>query len=288
MTQLAMTAMDNKNLFSNYCLGLFDPKKNPELEKWEIGDSYFSEAIDLISRSRADGGKAVGFAMVILQKRMVSSLFSITKSLEKRAMRLREELRKREQALEAIKELNEYEREYEDLEDERIEEIEDHLLALTTAEHPKEMQIEIRQLEGLVEDAKKIPKDTKAKKFLEFVNMLDSLLLTLKPRECPRVSASSVQSAFHRRSSAFIRVHLRLIIVSLSDRIRKIQFELFPIINENGQTESLQSMQSSSIPVTKYEKATAARFGTRMTQMTQIFTDKCDPYSNVIPLHFEV
>ncbi|MCZ7362781.1 MAG: hypothetical protein O8C58_05550, partial [Candidatus Methanoperedens sp.] len=108
----------------------------------------------------------------ILQKRMVSSLFSITKSLEKRAIRLREALRKREQALEALKELNEYEQEYEDLEDERREEIEDHLLALTTAEHPKEMEIEIRQLEGLVEDAKKIPKDTKAEKFLEFVKSI--------------------------------------------------------------------------------------------------------------------
>ncbi len=79
----------------------------------------------------------------------------------------------------------------------------------------------------------------------------------------PFVSASSVQSVFHR-SSAFItaetlrvldsahtyalrgirghalqrrnsgRFHLRLIFVSLSDRIQEIQLKLFPIINENG------------------------------------------------------
>ncbi len=41
----------------------------------------------------------------------------------------------------------------------------------------------------------------------------------------PRVSASSAQSAFHCRLSAFIRVHLRLIYVSLSDRTRKIHDE---------------------------------------------------------------
>jgi len=47
-------------------------------------------------------------------------------------------------------------------------------------------------------------------------------------------ASSSVQSVFYRIPSAFIRVHLRLISVSLSDRTRKIQFELFPIINDNG------------------------------------------------------
>ena len=45
----------------------------------------------------------------------------------------------------------------------------------------------------------------------------------------PRVSASSAQSALYFIPSAFICVHLRLIFVSLSDRIRKIRFELFPI-----------------------------------------------------------
>jgi len=136
--------------------------------------------------------------------------------------------------------------------------------------------------------------------------MLDSLLLTLKPQEYPRVSASTVapvdvthtygsrhtwryassaQSAFHRRSSAFIRVHLRLIFVSLCDRTRKIKFELFPIINENGLTESLQRTQSSSIPVTTYETAAASRFRTRMTR---IFTDMHNPCSIGIHLRFEV
>jgi hypothetical protein len=49
-----------------------------------------------------------------------------------------------------------------------------------------------------------------------------------------RASASSAVSVFYRIPSAFICVHLRLLFVSLSDRIREIQFDLFPIINENG------------------------------------------------------
>jgi hypothetical protein len=45
----------------------------------------------------------------------------------------------------------------------------------------------------------------------------------------PRASASSAQSVFYRRFYAFICGHLRLNCVSLSDRTRKIKFELFPI-----------------------------------------------------------
>jgi len=161
---------------------LFKPRyvKSIPLEYDENGAEYkFYEQITNYvtyhyNKSRKDEKKrAVGFAMVILQKRMVSSLFSIQKSLENRAARLRDALIKREQALKALEilpqELNEYEKEYEDLEDERREEIENHLLALTTAENPKEIELEIRQLEGLIETAAKITKDTKAEKFLEFV-----------------------------------------------------------------------------------------------------------------------
>lgn len=36
--------------------GLFDSDQHPELEKWMIGDSYLAQAIDLISRSKHNGG----------------------------------------------------------------------------------------------------------------------------------------------------------------------------------------------------------------------------------------
>ncbi len=40
--------------------GLFDPEKHPELEKWIIGDLFLADAIDLLSRSRINGG-GMGF-----------------------------------------------------------------------------------------------------------------------------------------------------------------------------------------------------------------------------------
>jgi hypothetical protein len=90
----------------------------------------------------------------------------------------------------------------------------------------------------------------------------------------PCVSMSSVQSVFYRNPSAFIRIHLRLIFVSLSDRTRKIKCELVPIINENGLTESPQSpqrAQSFPISVAAYEKAAASRFRTRITRIARIY-----------------
>jgi len=51
--------------------------------------------------------------------------------------------------------------------------------------------------------------------------------------------SASAQSVFYRNPSAFICVYLRLIFVSLSDRIQEIIFKLFPIINENGYVSRL-------------------------------------------------
>ncbi|MCX9029390.1 MAG: N-6 DNA methylase, partial [Candidatus Methanoperedens sp.] len=55
--------------------GLFDPQKNPELEKWMIGDTYLSEAIDLLSRSRADGGKLDFVDYSTLEIRHLGSIY---------------------------------------------------------------------------------------------------------------------------------------------------------------------------------------------------------------------
>lgn len=55
--------------------GLFDPLKNLELEKWVIGDTYLSEAIDLLSRSRADGGKLDFVDYSTLEIRHLGSIY---------------------------------------------------------------------------------------------------------------------------------------------------------------------------------------------------------------------
>jgi len=55
--------------------GLFDPQKNPELEKWVIGDTYLSEAIDLLSRSKADGGRLDFVDYSTLEIRHLGSIY---------------------------------------------------------------------------------------------------------------------------------------------------------------------------------------------------------------------
>ena len=67
--------------------------------------------------------------------------------------------------------------------------------------------------------------------------------------------------ALQRRDSG--RHHLRLIFVSLSDRIQ-------------GLTKSPQRAQSCPTPVTTFEKPAASRLRTRMTRIAWIFTDLCD------------
>ncbi|MDD5473862.1 MAG: TaqI-like C-terminal specificity domain-containing protein [Candidatus Methanoperedens sp.] len=55
--------------------GLFDPQKNPELEKWVIGDTFLSEAINLLSRSKAKGGKLDFVDYSTLEIRHLGSIY---------------------------------------------------------------------------------------------------------------------------------------------------------------------------------------------------------------------
>jgi hypothetical protein len=56
------------------------------------------------------------------------------------------------------------------------------------------------------------------------------------------------RSVFYRNPSAFICVYLRLIFVSLNDRIQEIQFDLFPIINEKINNELERTLYELTQP----------------------------------------
>jgi hypothetical protein len=68
--------------------GLFDPKKNPNLEKWTIADSYLAEAIDLLARSKTDGER-LGF--VDYSTLMIRHLGSIYEGLLEYKLKLAQE-----------------------------------------------------------------------------------------------------------------------------------------------------------------------------------------------------
>lgn len=114
---------------------------------------------------------AVGFFMVLLQKRMVSSIAAIRKSLERRLIALEHP----EAAVltpAELRELREREDDEEALFDERQEELQRKLerarLKLSTLEHREE----IRRVKELLELAKRIRVDSKAKELRQFVSGL--------------------------------------------------------------------------------------------------------------------
>jgi len=111
---------------------------------------------------------AVGFLMVLLQKRMVSSIAAIRRSLERRIIAL-EHPEAAVLSPAELRELKERDADEESLTDRRREELQRKLeaarLRLNTAEH----QDEIRQVRTLHELAKSIHVDSKARELREFV-----------------------------------------------------------------------------------------------------------------------
>jgi superfamily II DNA or RNA helicase/HKD family nuclease len=112
---------------------------------------------------------AVGFLMVLLQKRMVSSIAAIRRSLERRQIALEHPESAILTAAE-LRELKEREDDEEALTDDRREQLQRKLeaarLKLNTAQH----QAEIRRVRRLVELAKGIRVDSKAQELQKFVN----------------------------------------------------------------------------------------------------------------------
>jgi SNF2 family DNA or RNA helicase len=108
---------------------------------------------------------AVGFLMVLLQKRMVSSIAAIRKSLERRLIAFEHP----EAAALTPGELREREDDEEALSDERREQLQRKLerarLKLSTPEHREE----IRRVKDLLELAKRIRVDSKAQELRQFV-----------------------------------------------------------------------------------------------------------------------
>jgi len=143
-------------------------------EEWELYNGLKNYVTDYYNKAlKEDRRHSVGFAMVILQKRMVSSIYSIQKSLKNRKRKL-EDLHKRgkifeEPDKEQQVKLEKYQKEPEMMEDEEKEEIERLLETISVANSLDELKKEINILGQLVDKAKSISKDTKAQELNSFV-----------------------------------------------------------------------------------------------------------------------
>lgn len=119
-------------------------------------------------RGEEQEATARGFSMVIYQKRLVSSIRAIRKSLEKRKRDLEtggEELSTLSQKL-----LEKYRSRPETLTDEQRQQIEREIQESSISQSPDDIASEIETLEGLIERSREIDIDSKAAKLREFVD----------------------------------------------------------------------------------------------------------------------
>jgi len=130
---------------------------NEELRLYRDVTSFVKEQ----SRKAAANGddpraRAVGFLMALYQRRLASSAYAMRRSLENRARRLMENLKRAQEiALTAPRDLP-TEEDLEEMEDAERERLEGVLAAITVAQNPTQVREEVARLEQLAEQAKKL------------------------------------------------------------------------------------------------------------------------------------
>ena len=144
-----------------------------EAELYEAVTNYVATGLELAESTR---NRNVGLALTVLQRRLASSLYAVTRSLERRRERLSAELDlsrasghvgERQHALDFDIDSDE------DLE-ELTEEEEDALSAASNARTPAELQTEIELLNRLVEQARSARAYGPEKKLREFLRVVES------------------------------------------------------------------------------------------------------------------
>jgi superfamily II DNA or RNA helicase len=141
-----------------------------ELSKYVV--EQYNKALNL------DKKRNIGFALLILQRRMASSTYALLKSLERRKNRLEgllsePDLEERISTLKDIEEIEDYQ------EKERWEE-EKKWEALSLARNKKELEKEIEIIESLIEKAKKIVEEEKEVKLNELRKAIEKGFEKLK------------------------------------------------------------------------------------------------------------
>jgi superfamily II DNA or RNA helicase len=127
----------------------------PEAALYNAVTRYVQDYFD-----KAKENRSIAFALMILQRRLTSSTHAIYESLKRRKARLEELLelpeliRKRQEDYLRAQDISD--EELQDMPEEEREEIERRLEHLTIAENIDDVRAEIRQLEGLIEQAEQV------------------------------------------------------------------------------------------------------------------------------------
>ena len=146
------------------------PLEQHEQELYDVVTDYVAHGLE---RAESARNRNVGLAMTILQRRLASSLYAITRSLERRHNRLAEELEKSRKSGRVSPIAMDLEVEDEEELEELTEEQEEVLSGASTARTPEELATEITELEGLIEKAHAAMRRPE-RKLLEFQSVIDS------------------------------------------------------------------------------------------------------------------
>ena len=141
-------------------------KRIPQTARFSIDDAemaLYKEVTRFVKRqcrrAAAQGdekrARAVGFVMSMYQRRLASSTHAIRRSLENRAHRLAENLEAAEDIARNPPSIPS-ELEMEEMEDAEREKLEKILDAITLANNPEQVRVEIRELKRLAEEAKAV------------------------------------------------------------------------------------------------------------------------------------
>ena len=117
----------------------------------------------------------VTFALIILQRRMASSVYALLQSLERRKKRLQDTLESNKNVTSTINEQDEFlisQDDVEELQEDERWKIEEKWETLSVSSTPNEMKTEIFTLKKLVEDAKKIVASENEVKLMQLKNTI--------------------------------------------------------------------------------------------------------------------
>jgi SNF2 family DNA or RNA helicase len=123
---------------------------------------------NVYNRSEKLNEPAVGFAMALMQKRLVSSVGAIHATLRRRLTDLLDE----QTATDELSEEAEAYLDGEDLDEDDKQQAEDEIAGLTVASNDEQLQEEIDTLRDLVSLVEDLPVDSKAQKVRRFINQL--------------------------------------------------------------------------------------------------------------------
>ncbi|SCM57150.1 putative ATP-dependent helicase YqhH [Methanothermobacter wolfeii] len=138
-----------------------------EMELYNEISRYITEQYN---RAISTDRRAHAFAMMLLQRRMASSIYAVMMSLR----------RKRERCLQLMEDLESVSRievpgDYSDLEERKIWEIERILEGSTLADSIPELKAEVRTLEGLIDDAERLLESGTETKLRELQRILEEI-----------------------------------------------------------------------------------------------------------------